>query len=300
MPEGVAVSREGRVSPRAATDGEVPPELWEVVGGFGLLAGGANVIMQLARLPVGHGVASSSVDSGRVDRHPLKRLRTTTAYLVISMLGSEQERLAMRREVNRAHARVHSGPADPVPYDAFDPELQLWVAACLYKGTEDILRLLRGSREPPPEDRLEALYQHCKRFGTTLQVPESMWPADRAAFLEYWEAGVRQIRMDELTRAYLQGIAQLSFLVAPLGPLGAPLRPLLAPLGRFLNLGHLPAPFRRELGLPWSERDQRRFEAFICAYAALTRCLPGPLRRFPMNLYLVDTRRRIRAGRAIV
>ncbi len=269
-----------------------------MVGAFGLAAGGANVIMQLSRLPVGHGVARSGVDSGRVDKHPIKRLRTTSAYLVVSLLGTDHERRALRDEINRVHALVRSAPADAVPYNAFDPELQLWVAACLYKGIEDILRLLRES-DPAPE-RLEVVYQYCKRLGTTLQVTEEAWPADRAAFIRYWETAVRQIEMDDLTREYLQGIAQLTFLVAPLGRLGAPLQPLLRPLGRFMTLGYLPQPFREELSLPWSARDQRRFDSLIGLWAAGTRRLPRPLRQFPMNVYLADTRRRIRSGRAIL
>ena len=72
--------------------------------GLSLAAGGANVIMQLARLPVGRGVAESRVDSGRVDRHPIKRLRTTTAYLLIAMLGTEAERTELRRQIDRVHA----------------------------------------------------------------------------------------------------------------------------------------------------------------------------------------------------
>jgi uncharacterized protein (DUF2236 family) len=286
------------VSRRADQGPTVPPEIWEVIGGFGLAAGGANVIMQLSRLPVGHGVARSHVDSGRVDKHPIKRLRTTSAYLVISLLGTEDERRAMRKEVNRAHEHVRSGPSDSVPYNAFDQELQLWVAACLYKGTEDVLRLLRA-REPPAE-RLDVLYQHCKRLGTTLQVTEEMWPTDRDAFDRYWEDGMRQIKMDDLTRSYLQSIAHMSFLVAPLGRLAAPLRPFLRPIGRLLTLGYLPEPFRAELRLRWSAADQRRFDAFIRVYAAWTRRLPRPLRQFPMNAYLADTRRRIRSGRSIV
>lgn len=284
--------------PQAAGPEQIPPEVWDVLGAFGLAAGGANVIMQLAQLPVGHGVANSRVDSGRVDKHPIKRLRTTTAYLVISLLGTDEERRVMHDEVNRVHVQVRSAPGDPVAYNAFDPELQLWVAACLYKGTEDVYRLLHGS-DPSPE-RAEALYQYSRRLGTTLQVTEEMWPADRAAFAEYWEAGVGRIEMDELTRSYLQGIAQLAFVVAPLGPLAVPLRPLLAPIGRLLTLGYLPAPFRRELGLPWSDRDQRRFDAYIRLYAAVSRRLPRPLRQFPMNAYLADARRRIRAGRPII
>jgi uncharacterized protein (DUF2236 family) len=275
-----------------------PPELQALLGHFGLGAGNANVIMQLSRLPVGHGVARSRVDSGRVDKHPIKRLRTTVSYLAISLLGSEEERAAMRREVNRAHAQVRSQPSDPVPYNAFDPELQLWVAACLYWGTVDIYRKLYRHGLAP--ERADVLYQYCKRLGTTLQVREERWPADLDAFARYWEAGVAAIEMDDETRGYLQQLTQLEFLLAPLGRTGAPLRPLLRPLGRFLTLGYLPEPFRRELGLPWSARQQRRFDAYIRGYAALTRRLPRPLREYPMNVYLADARRRIRGGRPIV
>jgi uncharacterized protein (DUF2236 family) len=86
----------------------------------------------------------------------------------------------------------------------------------------------------------------------------------------------------------------------PLGRWGAPLRPALRRLGRFSTLGYLPQRFRDELGLPWSARDQRRFEAHIRRYAAITRRLPGPLREFPFNVYLRDVRSRIRRGRPIV
>jgi uncharacterized protein (DUF2236 family) len=294
----MATTQRPHSRPAPARSEEIPPEVRETLSGFGLAAGGANVVMQLARLPVGHGVARSTVDSGRVDQHPLKRLRTTTAFLVISMLGTEPERAALRAEINRSHAQVHSAPSDPVQYNAFDPELQLWVAACLYKGTEDVYRLLHG-RDPEPE-RAAALYRYGRHLGTTLQVTDEMWPADRAAFAEYWEAGVREIEMDELTRTYLQGIAELSFVTARLGILGTPLKPLLRPIGHLLTLGYLPPRFREELGLPWSPADQRRFDITMRTWAAVTRRLPRALHEFPMNLYLADTRRRIRTGRPIV
>jgi uncharacterized protein (DUF2236 family) len=283
--------------PRDSADAP-PRELLSLLGHFGLAAGNANVIMQLSRLPVGHGVALSKVESGRVDRHPLKRLRTTVTYLAISLLGTEQERIALRREVNRSHAMVRSGPGDAVAYNAFDPELQLWVAACLYWGTADLYRRLHGN-DPAP-DRAEELYRYCERLGTTLQVPAGMWPADLRAFGAYWDAGMRAIEMDDVTRSYLQRLTQLEFLVAPLGSLGVPLRRPLRPLGRLLTLGYLPAPFREELGLPWSANQQRRFDAHVRRYAALTRRLPRPLREFPVNLYLADARRRIRDDRRIV
>lgn len=41
--------------------------------GVALLAGPANVIMELAMPGVGYGVLESRVESGRLDRHPIKR-----------------------------------------------------------------------------------------------------------------------------------------------------------------------------------------------------------------------------------
>jgi uncharacterized protein (DUF2236 family) len=263
---------------------EIPQEVHDAICGLAYAAAGANVIMQLSQLPIGRAVALSTVDSGRVDKHPVKRLRTTSAYLAVAMLGSDEDRLALRREINRQHRQVKA--KEPVPYNAFDPRLQLWVAACLYKGLEDVWALLYDTPVP------KVLYDHGARFGTTLQVPHGMWPADRAAFEDYWAAGVATIAMDGVSRTYLQAIAQASFL----GPPGR----LLRPLNSLLTIGFLPPPFRDELGLPWDARRQRAFDRLVHVAAVVTRVSPRPLRQFPFNLYLADTRRRIRTGRAIV
>src|SRR5438270_1512806 len=102
--------------------------------GVALLAGPANVIMQLARPGVGYGVMESRVESGRIDLHPIKRARTTFTYLAVAMAGSDIQKAAYRRAVDGAHAQVYSTADSPVQYNAFDPDLQLWVAACLYKA----------------------------------------------------------------------------------------------------------------------------------------------------------------------
>lgn len=272
------------------TEDRIPAVVRDSVTGVGMLAAGANVIMQLSMLPVGHGVAKSTVDSGRVDKHPLKRARTTLSYLAVAMLGSEQDRLAMRREVNRSHRPVHSGPDDPVAYDAFDTELQLWVAACLYRGLLDVHELVWG--EPDPASA-EVIHRHAARLGTTLQVRPEQWPADRAAFERYWEERLGDIEMDDLTRRYLQGIARAEFL-------GPPFSQIFGPLAELTAVGFLPQPFRDELGLPWDERRQRLFDLVVGVAATVDRALPRPLRQFPFNAYLRDVRRRVRSGRPIV
>lgn len=268
---------------------ETPPKaVRDSISGLALAAATANVVMQLAHLPIGHGVANSTVDSGRVDKHPLKRTRTTLTYLAVALLGTDDEREAMREEVNRAHRQVRA--KEPVPYNAFDPGLQLWVAACLYQGVEIIHRVLYG--EPSPELAAE-LYRYGARLGTTLQVKPDMWPADRAAFEEYWQDGLSKIEMDDLTRGYLRDLTELRFLPAPV-------RLAFGRHHTFVTLGFLPQPFRDELGYPWTPRDQRRFDRYTRLLRRANDLLPAPARQFPFNLYLYDFRRRRRTGRPIV
>jgi uncharacterized protein (DUF2236 family) len=117
--------------------------------------------------------------AARVDLHPIKRARTTFTYLAVATAGSDEQKEAFRRAVNRAHAQVYSTPESPVQYNAFDLDLQLWVGACLYKGGVDIYRTFIGELDDEDADRH---YREGMRLATVLLVPPEMWPADRAAF----------------------------------------------------------------------------------------------------------------------
>ena len=139
-----------------------------------LLAGPANVIMQLARPGVGYGVKESRVESGRVDRHPIKRARTTFTYLAVATQGTDEQKAAFRRAVNRAHAQVYSTDESPVEYNAFDQDLQLWVAACLYKGVVDVYRLFVG--EMDDADRRPALSRGHARSAPCCRCPRRCGP----------------------------------------------------------------------------------------------------------------------------
>ncbi|MFD0852499.1 oxygenase MpaB family protein, partial [Actinomadura adrarensis] len=179
---------------------------------FALSAATANVVMQLSLLPVGRGVAESKVESGRVDKHPIKRARTTLSYIAVAWHGTDAEREAMRKEIDKQHRQVVSPPSHDVKYNAFDRKLQLWVAACLWRGTLDIVEILYGGLN---DAAMDALYDHASRLATTLQVPADMWPADRVAFDEYWQGMLDSLEMDDVTRPYLQNLATLGDMPAP-------------------------------------------------------------------------------------
>lgn len=273
-PTAVTGAGQSRVATAAGFD------VRTVMDGAALLASTANVIMQLARPAVGYGVLQSSVPEAQVMRHPLRRLRTTITYLSVAFLGTADERAYYRRQVNRSHARVRSTASSPVRYSAFDPELQLWVAACLYRGLMDVRMLLHG---PADEALADAIYRECRRLATTLQVPEAIWPADRASFERYWTSALAQVRIDPPVRDYLDRLMALDYLP---GPVSA----VLGPVSRFFTAGFLPPLFRAEMRLSWTDRDQRLFAAVMSLVAAVNWVLPGPVARFPFNACLHDLR----------
>lgn len=260
------------------------------VSGIGAhLAGPANVIMQLSWPGVGHGVMNSRVESGSAMKRPFKRGRTTFTYLAVALLGSDDERAAFRKEVNRQHAQVYSRPGEKVAYKAMDPRLQTWVAACLYYGTIDMVERMHG---PLPAAEADALYAHCARFGTTLQMPADAWPADRAAFEAYWEESLAEVDIDPDVAEYLMQLTTLQNFPRPFR--------LLAPFLVFVTTGFLPPVFREAMGLSWSKRQQRRFDRMLRALGALESRLPALLRVFPFNLWLTDMRLRRRFRRPLV
>lgn len=263
--------------------------------GAALLAGPANVVMQLASPGVGYGVLESPVESGRVDRHPIKRARTTFTYLVVATQGSEAQKAAFREAVNGAHRQVRSTADSPVRYNAFDPALQLWVGACLYKGQVDIHRIFLGEMDDEHADR--HYHGEGKAMATMLQVPEEMWPPDRAAFDKYWQEQLDRVHIDDTVRDYLYPIAASRMRGMSLP---GPLQRRSERLALLITTGFLPQRFRDEMRLPWDAAKQRRFDRLMSVLQMGNNLMPRFVRGFPFNVLLWDVDRRIRTGRPLV
>jgi uncharacterized protein (DUF2236 family) len=270
------------------------PTFDEGLLGVGLLLGPANVIMQLSRPGVGYGVLESRVESGRVDLHPIKRARTTFTYLAVAGSGSDEQKAAFRRALNGVHAQVYSTDDSPVSYHAFDPDLQLWVAACMYKGAVDSYRTFVGEMDDETADRH---YAEGMSLGTTLQVPPRMWPADRAAFDEYWQRSLDEVHVDDTVREYLYPIAvsRVRGVTLP-----GPLQRWSESLALLITTGFLPQRFRDEMQLPWDAGRQRTFDRLMSVLRTATRLSPRAVRQFPFNVLLKDLDWRIRTGRPLV
>ncbi|MBP2452139.1 oxygenase MpaB family protein [Mycolicibacterium lutetiense] len=257
---------------------------------WGFAAGAANVIMQLSAPGVGYGVVESTVDSGNLLKHPWKRARTTLSYLAVAILGNAEDRAAFRDAVDAAHRQVRSGPASPVQYNAFDRDLQMWVAACLFVGLEDVYQLLRGRMT---DAQAEQFYQSAATLGTTLQVSEQQWPPTRGDFDTYWDTACERVQMDDVVRRYLHDLVDLR-MINPL--LRIPFRPLL----KFLTTGFLAPIFRDAVGFGWGPGRQRLFEWLFLAVAFGNRFLPVFIRQGGSYLLLADVRRRMAADKALI
>lgn len=267
-----------------------PPRINDALDFWQFAGAAANVAMQMARPGVGYGVMESKVESGSLMLHPWKRARTTTQYLSVAILGSEEEKRQFREATNTAHRRVRSDPGSKVKYNAFDRNLQLWVACCLYIGFEDAYQLLNGKLSP---DQAEEFYSTSASLATTLQVTDDMWPATRADFDAYWNAASSLAVPDEKIRAFVDDLLHLRMIHWYL-------RAIFGGLLRFLTIGFLGPYFREQYQLTWTESDQRRFENLFLFVGFVNRFVPKFLRFAPTHWLMRDLRRRIRKELAII
>jgi uncharacterized protein (DUF2236 family) len=236
-----------------------------------VLAGGRAILLQLANPAVGHGVARHSDFATR----PLSRLHGTLAYVYAVTCGSAADRAAAVRRVGRAHRPVHGAAGSGQAYNAFDPRLQLWVAATLYESATRMHDLVYG---PLDDIDAESVYRDYAVLGTALQVPAELWPADRAAFAAYWERERDGLSTDATTRHVAEQL---------LHPSSGPLWLRLAmPLARLVTTGLLEPHERSLFDLPWSPRRQRRFWAVVRLVRLVYPRLPARLRHAPMRHYL--------------
>lgn len=246
----------------------------DIAGEGVLLLGGARaILLQVAHPKVGAGVAEHSDFANR----PLDRLRATMTYIYAVVYGSEAQRAEVTRRVNQAHRVVRRTSADGrrPAYSAYDPGLQLWVAATLYTTAIQVYERVFG---PLDEASADALYRDYAVLGTALQVPENAWPEDREAFGRYWHAALKDLRIGDDA----QRIAWDLF-----HPTRAPawLRLALRPM-RFITAALLPADIRAAYRLPWTKWSGRRFDRTIRVLSAVYVRLPVVVRFWLKEHYL--------------
>ena len=97
-----------------------------------MLFGGARAMLMQAAHPL---VVAGANQTGMYERNPWKRLQRTLVLQYALTFGTRAEAHAAADRINDVHGRING--VDPVTgrrYDALDPELLLWVHACLVES----------------------------------------------------------------------------------------------------------------------------------------------------------------------
>jgi uncharacterized protein (DUF2236 family) len=210
---------------------------WQVHREVTVLFGGARAVLMQAAHPL---VIAGARETGFYERDPWKRLQGTLILTYAMTFGSKDEAHAAANRINQVHARVKG--TDPVtgkPYDGLDPELLLWVHACLVDSAllfeaRTVGRLDREGRERfHREQMLAAELVNIPREIIPPTVPElRAWMADRID------------RGDLIVTDAARAVARL--FLSP--PAEAQWRPVLRGVAR-LAFGTLPSEIREMYGV---------------------------------------------------
>lgn len=245
-------------------------------GAEGILLAGAGraILLQLANPAIGNGVAEHSTFT----RRPVNRLKGTLTYVYAVVYGTEEQLKEVRRRVNRAHVPVRRMADDSsAGYNAYDPELQLWVVATLYDTAVTVIEKIYG---PLDDDSADAMYRDYARIGTALQLPAGMWPQDRAAFARYWEDQISRLQAEDAGVRVGRGL---------LFPKHTALwYRAIMPSARFLTAGLLPCHVRVDFGLPWSDLHARRFDRTMRILSVAYPRLPRGIRHWFKDYCLAE------------
>lgn len=102
---------------------------WQVHREVTVLFGGARAVLMQAAHPL---VVAGARETGFYERNPWKRLQRTLILTYTITFGSKAEAHTAADRINEIHSRIKGvDEVTGLPYDALDPELLLYVHACL-------------------------------------------------------------------------------------------------------------------------------------------------------------------------
>jgi uncharacterized protein (DUF2236 family) len=259
---------------------------WQVHREVTVLFGGARAVLMQAAHPL---VIAGARETGFYERNPWRRLQRTLVLTYTVTFGTRSEADAAARRINDVHARVKG--VDPVtgrPYDALDPDLLLYVHACLIESALLFEHLTIGRLDDAGRQRF---HEEQMLAAEMMRIPRDLIPRT-----------VRELRahLREVEASGALTMTEAARRVAGLfhdPPKQAEWRPVLRLVSR-LAFGTLPPVVRDLYGV---RVDGRRRAAMSTAFAALRRLHPllPPRYRFiePYQEWRARVRGRAPSGR---
>jgi len=239
---------------------------WQVHREVTVLFGGARAVLMQAAHPL---VIAGARETGFYERNPWKRLQRTLILTYTMTFGTKTQAHAAADRINEIHTRIKG--VDEVTgksYDALDPELLLWVHACLVDSAllfEELTvgKLDRAGRQRFHEEQMLA--------AELVRIPREIIPPTVPALRSYMR--------DVIARGDLQ-VTDSARKVAELfydPPAEAEWRPVLRGVSR-LAFATLPPPLRDAFGIRLGAGKRAAMRATFAATRLARPLLPPKLR----------------------
>jgi uncharacterized protein (DUF2236 family) len=230
------------------------------------LIGPRPAVLQNMLAELGQGV----LDHSTFFADTAERLKRTIPPIFNTVYGSDDDPSGSEAgtKVRDFHHHVKGdmpGPEGPRRYHALDPDTYFWAHATfveqvLYFADTFVKRLTQAEKEQ--------IYLESKTWYRRYGVSDRPMPANYADFERYWDRMMGEIVVAHPTAKYGVGYVTKGFPC----PKGVPpalwrvIAPVFNPVAAFLTTGGLPPRARDLLGLPWSDRQEHRYQRFAAIW----------------------------------
>jgi uncharacterized protein (DUF2236 family) len=221
------------------------------------LIGPRPAVLQNMLAELGQGVLDHSVFFSDT----AARVKRSLPPIFNTVYGSAQDHPG--RQVRDFHHQIKGtmpGRA-AARYHALDPDTYFWAHATfveqvLYFADTFVTRLTRAEKEQ--------IYLESKTWYRRYDVSDRPMPADYAGFERYWDRMLGEVLVAHPTAKYGVGYVTKGFPRPRSVPraLWRLVAPVFNPVAAFLTTGGLPPRARELLQLPWSPRQERRYQRF--------------------------------------
>lgn len=227
------------------------------------LIGPRPAVLQNMLAELGQGVLDHSVFFDDT----AARVKRSLPPIFNTVYGSDERNEGFN--VRDFHHDIKGVMPDGSRYHALDPETYFWAHATF---VEQVLYFADTFVKRLSDAEKEQIYLESKTWYRRYGVSDRVMPATYADFQAYWERMLDRIVVAHPTAKYGVGYVTKGF------PRPNGVHPLVwrvvsvgfNPLAAFLTTGGLPPQARRLLDLPWTDRQERRYQRF----AALWRSAP--------------------------
>ena len=239
---------------------------WQVHKEVTVLFGGARALLMQAAHPL---VVAGADQTGMYERNPWRRLQRTLILTYTITFGSKAQAHAAADRINDVHTRINGiDLVTGLRYDALDPELLLYVHACLIDSALLFEELTVGRLDDAGRQRF---HEEQMLAAELLLVPREIIPPTVPA-LRAWLADIEDSGILQVT-AGARRVAQL-FLEPPEE---AEWRPILKGVAR-LSFATLPAGIRDRYGFDVGPVKERAARTTLAATRFLRPLLPAKYR----------------------